>query len=99
MKAIGGEACSLFVPDNPVMKFRRLTQHFIEWNVVNAGNAEARGNALPQQSSDYGLSASHVADLGRGMRSNGHAGAKVVNIRMRKRENDGDESIVSAVSG
>jgi hypothetical protein len=59
--------------DNPMVEFRRLAERFIERNVVNAGNTKARGNTVAQQRSHHSLCAGHLADLGRGMRGNGHA--------------------------
>jgi hypothetical protein len=59
-----------------MMELRRLPQRFIDGDVVDAGYAEARSYPVPHQSSDHGLSAGHLADLGRGIWGNGHAWRK-----------------------
>src|SRR5436190_1483752 len=73
------------MPNDPMLEFRCLAERFIERDVVNAGDAKTRGNAVPQQCSDYGLSAGLLddgrGDLGHGMRGQGHAYAKSDNCR------------------
>ena len=79
IEAVRGKAGSLFVPNHPMVKLRGLTQRFIKRDVMNAGDAKARGNAVLQQGSDYSMRTGHLAGLDRGMRGNGHARHKIKN--------------------
>ncbi len=72
IEAVRGITCGLFMANDPMVKFRRLAQRFIDRNVVNAGNAKASGDAMPHQSSDNSLRAGHLAQMGRGWGSNRH---------------------------
>jgi hypothetical protein len=62
----------LLMANYPMVKFGRLAQSVIDRDVVNAGNAKACRDAMPHQSSDQGLRAGHLAQMGRGWGGDRH---------------------------
>ncbi len=65
VETVRGIACRLLMANYPMVKFRRLSQGFIDSNIVNAGYAKARADAMAHQSSNNSLCACHGTQMRR----------------------------------